>query len=326
MFFDREKELEELTDLVSSKPSMITFTYGPINSGKTTLLIEFSKRLPREYIVFNINLRGRFIREEKDFIKVLFMKKEESESIKNSYKGIPIPEGILNEILENPFLFLEEYFEEINNSGRIPVLILDELQVIGDLRIDDLLIYKLFNFFVRLTKELHLAHVFVATSDSLFLERVHGEAMLHGRSRFMLVDDFDERTTLEFLTSNGLSEEEAKIAWHYLGGKPSYLVDLLQRSRIRVEDYCKEALKWRTSQILDSLYTLKGRKLRKVIELLSKFRENDEITYGPLSEEIVWSVRNNILFADPRERKLRPQGRLEKHAIELALEKLRNNF
>ena len=52
--------------------------------------------------------------------------------------------------------------------------------MIGDLRIDELLIYMLFNFFVGLTKKRNLAHVFAITSDSVFIKKVYGEAMLHG--------------------------------------------------------------------------------------------------------------------------------------------------
>jgi AAA+ ATPase superfamily predicted ATPase len=94
------------------------------------------------------------------------------------------------------------------------VLVIDELQVIGDLKVDDLLIYKLFNFFVRLTKELHLAHVFVATSDSLFMEDVYSEAMFEGRCRYLLVDDFDRETTSAFLKKHGFTDGETAIAWN----------------------------------------------------------------------------------------------------------------
>lgn len=52
------------------------------------------------------------------------------------------------------------------------------------------------DFFVRLTKELHLAHVFVMTSDSISIERVYSEAMLDGRSDYVLIDDFEEENLL----------------------------------------------------------------------------------------------------------------------------------
>ncbi|RZN34965.1 MAG: hypothetical protein EF813_09395 [Methanosarcinales archaeon] len=36
-FYDREKEVAEFMNILSSEPSLITFVYGPINSGKTTI-------------------------------------------------------------------------------------------------------------------------------------------------------------------------------------------------------------------------------------------------------------------------------------------------
>ena len=125
------------------------------------------------------------------------------------------------------FNFLEEYFKTISQE-KTPVLIIDELQAIGDLKIDEYLIYKLFNFFVRLTKELHLCHVFALSSDSLFIEKVHSDAMLQGRCQYLLVDDFDKETVKRFLKKYKFSVEEQESALNYAGGKPSHLVDLIE--------------------------------------------------------------------------------------------------
>ncbi|ASJ17124.1 hypothetical protein A3L04_08605 [Thermococcus chitonophagus] len=57
MFYNREKELSTLRTFVESEPNTIFFIYGPINSGKTTLLMEFSKRLPEDFVPFYITLR-----------------------------------------------------------------------------------------------------------------------------------------------------------------------------------------------------------------------------------------------------------------------------
>jgi AAA+ ATPase superfamily predicted ATPase len=37
-FHDREKEKQEIKDMVGAKPSLITFVYGPINSGNAALI------------------------------------------------------------------------------------------------------------------------------------------------------------------------------------------------------------------------------------------------------------------------------------------------
>ncbi len=79
------------------------------------------------------------------------------------------------------------------------------------MKIDGYLIYKLFNFFVRLTKELHRAHVVVMTSDSLFLEQVYSEAMLKGRCDYLLVDDFDYERTMGFSDGYGFDDQEKEM-------------------------------------------------------------------------------------------------------------------
>jgi len=61
-FYDREKEIEEIMSILKTKPNLITFIYGPINSGKTELINHFIKTLPKDFKVFYINLRGNLCR------------------------------------------------------------------------------------------------------------------------------------------------------------------------------------------------------------------------------------------------------------------------
>ncbi|MEA3282076.1 MAG: ATP-binding protein [Euryarchaeota archaeon] len=60
-FHDKERETKEITNILDSEPSLITFVYGPINSGKTALINHLIDQLPEYYAPFYINLRGRFI-------------------------------------------------------------------------------------------------------------------------------------------------------------------------------------------------------------------------------------------------------------------------
>ena len=193
--------------------------------------------------------------------------------------------------------------------------------MIGDLKIDGLLIYKLFNLFVRLTKELHACHVFAVTSDSLFMERVHTEAMLHGRCRYMLVDDFDYYTTAEFLKKYGFSKEEIELTWEYFGGKPVYLVESI-KERDRLREFCEEMLRIRKGQIKDSVYSLDEEFRRSVFETFARFREEEGITYEYLTEELVWCIKNNILFLDPVNEIVKPQSRLDLLALRKVLEEV----
>ncbi len=328
-FHDREKELEEITSILNTRADLITFVYGPINSGKTELFQQLIKTLPKDFVVFYVNLRGKFIRDYDDFVRILFKFKRtgKEEVLKEilrhslralSFKGIPVPESVLDVIFakrrtEDVFEFLEDYLSKISDE-KIPVLVIDELQVIGDIKIDDLLIYKLFNFFVRLTKELHICHVFAVTSDSLFIEKIYSDAMLYGRCRYLLIDDFDYNTTADFLRKYGFNSEEIELIWNTFGGKPIYLVEAIKNKR-RLKELCDFWFRLRRRQIRDSLYTLDNDSRKSVLKLFLAFKDREVIDYEFMSDELIWCVKQNILFIDPVYELIKPQSKLDLLAI-----------
>jgi len=343
-FHDRERETDEIMKILDTEPSLITFIYGPINSGKTTMISHLIEQLPEEYAPFYVNLRGRFITDYEDFLNVLFEIDEEDkggnvvEYAKSALKdagavsGIPIPINLFEKIFEKKdkskdmFRYIEQFFVEVSKT-RTPVLIIDELQVIGDLKVDDLLIYKLFNFFVRLTKEKHLAHVFVATSDSLFLEQVYTEAMLSGRCRYLLVDDFDYETTRAFLKDHGFTDSEMAMAWEYCGGKPVFLLELIHTDE--KERLARKMLATRVNQLKDLLDYLDYTKPRmmigddeymvekeEVVTILSRFTDAERIDDSGLDRPAKhFLIKDNILFLDPEMGFIKPQSRLDLLAI-----------
>jgi AAA+ ATPase superfamily predicted ATPase len=343
-FYDRESEIKEIMDTMRMKPRLITFVYGPINSGKTELISHLIKELPDAYAPFYVNLRGRFITGYEDFLNVLFEIDEEgaidnvSEYAQSFLKdlkilsGIPIPLNLFEQIFEKKdkskdmFKYIERFFAEMSKK-HVPVLIIDELQVIGDLKIDGLLIYKLFNFFVRLTKELHLAHVFVVTSDSLFLEQVYSEAVLKGRCRYLLVDDFDYETTAAFLKGYGFTDEGARVAWEYCGGKPVCLVELINCGNR--EEKAKEMFTFRIGELETQLKLVKelgdeimiGSKrcdvhYEKLVSALKMFVSREEIGMNEVDEVSKrYLVKENILFVDPLTAMMKPQSMLDLSAI-----------
>ncbi len=334
-FYDRKREIDEIVGILNTRPDLINFIYGPINSGKSTLMIEIIKSLPKDFVTFCIDLREKFVASYEDFIKVLFEvhRKRVTDYTKFIVKaleslhlsGIPIPKDLLAEMLkeretENVFAYIIEVFERIRDKGKIPVLILDELQVIGDLKIDELLIYRLFNLFVSLTKKRHLAHVFAITSDSVFIEKVYEEAMLHGGCRYILVDDFDYNTTKGFLKKYEFSNDQIELIWQYLGGKTVYLVEAVRIKSMGkdLRSFCDEMLKIRLGQLFDAILPLENvdRDLyERVLGYLRKFEESEYIEYRYITDEIRFLIKNNVLFADPVKRIVKPQSRLDLLAI-----------
>ena len=330
-FHNRERELKRLMKIAEFEPHTIYFIFGPINSGKTALIQEFIRRLPKEFIVFYINLREVYISKADDFLKILFEVREKRKDLKSLVRDvvnavpkevatpvgkIPIPKRLFKEFFgmkeyENVFLYLREFMDDIAKSKK-PIFILDELQVIKDVKVDGKLIYMLFNLFVRLTKELHLCHVFCLTSDSLFVEYIYNEAMLQGRADYMLVDDFDFETTANFLKKFGFSNEEIELVWKYFGGKPVYLIKSVE-NRDNLAEFCETMLEIRFGQILDSLYELKKRDYDLFKSVLDLFRKVEEygIKYRELSDAVRWCVDRNILFVNPIKRTIKPQSKLD---------------
>jgi len=332
MFFDRKRELEKLLKFVSAEPNLITFIYGPINSGKTALMMELVNRLPEDYVAFYINLRRTPVTSYEDFVDVFFSVEFRSKvktlreavslvlSAGKEAFGFPVPAELLEEILrdkkpKNAFAYIATLMEEVRKAGKKPILILDELQVIGDLKVNGSLIYELFNFLIHLTKETHLSHVFVVTSDSLFIERIYSEAMLQGRAEYFLVDDFDRKTAMEFLKALGFTDEETELVWSYFGGKPVYLVEATKH-RDELKEWCERNLRLRVQSINALVYGKKS-----LIKLLKKFENEDEIPFdGRVSNALAELVKANVLFVDPLNGVVRPQGKLELLAIRKALE------
>ena len=355
-FFNRESEAEEITNILKTEPRLVNFIYGPINSGKTALIMNIIENLPPDYVVFYVNLRGKFITSYNDFVESLFEIDKESKKKKSrvseftkeflegtgKYYGIPIPENLLNVVFKdnepkNVFEYITKVMKEIKKNNRQPILIIDELQVIGDLKIDEYLIYKLFNFFIRLTKELHLCHVFALSSDSLFIEKVYSEAMLQGRAKYLFVDDFDPDTAKRFLGYYKFGRDEIDTTLRYLGGKPSHLVELIDAKRNK-KDLKSEAIaivKRRKIEINQKLYVIRdiGKEVEfegktipvdyaKILNTLKLFVNKDCITYSNITPEIMYLVTENLLFVDSSTADLKPQSRTDLIAIRESLKEL----
>ncbi len=335
-FHDREKEIREIQAILDAEPSLITFVYGPINSGKTTLIRHLIEQLPEEYTIFYINLRTKFLSSYDDFIESLFEMEMETDGAKRKRRetlaelvssatkvaGIPINKEFLDYVFKdnkpkNAFSYIIKLCEEVKATGKQPVLILDELQKIGDVNVNGSLIYELFNFFIDLTKELHLCHIFAVSSDSLFIEQVYGEAMLEGRCRYLLVDDFDEETTAAFLDDHGFTGDEKSVAWNCCGGKPICLVELVNAKDDR-KGKAEEMLKIRKGQIEEIVYSLEARDeemFDAVMGVLSEFTRKAKVGYRYISDEIKFLVGKNIIFVDSANKELRPQSRMNLLAI-----------
>ncbi|MCI0471314.1 MAG: ATP-binding protein, partial [Candidatus Aminicenantes bacterium] len=258
-FIDREKELQDLKDFVAKEPSEILFIHGPKSSGKTTLLYKFLEQLEKEQKldVKFLNLRrmsSEFSDDYSyhDFLKMLFnVQDEDKKEKKGKFSGginvgfFKIDSEIEQKIKKgrvDPFKVMEREFTQLNQKGIKPVLIIDELQALDKIYInngkDKRLIIELFNFFVAMTKEAHLAHIIIASSDGYFLNTIYKDSKLKKCSDFYKVDYIAKADVMEWLLNLEkyskikdyiLKETDAEKIWDAVGGSMWEIQYILSR-------------------------------------------------------------------------------------------------
>ncbi|ADC69099.1 ATPase [Methanocaldococcus sp. FS406-22] len=354
-FFNREKEIKEILSILEGEPNNIYFIYGPLNSGKTTLIkYIIENRISDDYKVFYINFRTYLISEKKEFIEAIFTTKKDDffEKIKDKSEvlnlitkgakiltGIPIPEiefdKLFEEKINDVFQYLNTLLLEVKKSGKQPILIFDEFQMIKDVVLNGqkYLLKELFQFLVSLTKEQHLCHVFCLSSDSLFIEYIYGKAELKGRVDYILVDDFDKDTALKFidflsgdLLNRHLSNDDKELIYNYVGGKAKDIYDVIVKLKLGKD--LKEVLETKLGEELNHLEELLEKveedyesvNYDEVLEVLKLFKDNYEVPKNKIKRKIrIFLIKENILFLNSQKRILKPQSFLVWNAIKRLL-------
>jgi len=268
-FINRSKELQSLNEWLCEESERILFVYGSKSSGKTTLLNKFvENHLENKY--FNIkffNLRKILIGNYLDFIQAFFevdysktsgdVKQKREYNLKVFKLSKEIKQSLENKTLD-PFVVMERELIKISKKGKQPIIIIDELQALEDIYINGQrdLLKELFNFFVALTKEAHLCHVIIASSDGYFMNRIYNDSKLTKTSDFLEIDYLPEKdirywlTHLEQesgLTAFTLTDKQIDMIWKYLGGSMfeissvlAKLIPLAHNKQIRNESIQNE--------------------------------------------------------------------------------------
>ena len=370
-FFNREKEIKEVLSVIESEPQLIYFIYGPINSGKSALIREIIRnRLDKaKYVPFLIDFRQISVGSFEDFIEAMFevdyttkiddIKKyvkdfinwvlENTDTVSkliSMYSGVPlqIPAPVLKleekeeRRIKNIYRYLKELFIGIREKGKVPILVLDELQMLKDISLNGNrpLLKSFFQFLVALTKVEHLAHVFCVSSDSLFIEHVYSATDLEGRARYILVDDFEKKEALEFIDflvkellkgKIVLNSKEKEKIYELVGGKPVYLISIINDLKIKSLDetlnYLLQDEKQKIKYFLEDVEERDMELYKKVINVFKLFQDKEKIPDSLVKKSLKeFLVSKNILFLDPIKGILKPQSRLTYHAINVALKEL----
>ena len=328
-FWNREKEKNWLKHYLLTEPNAILFVYGPKSSGKTTLLMKVVEELPKEkFIYYWFDLRERLISNYKDVVDVFFVDEEAAKVMRETSKELEMgvksffkislkDKKMIEERRIDPFKYMVDMMRKDKAKGLTPVIVFDELQKLKDIYLNGgsqrPLIKELFNFFVRLTKVLHLAHVIVMTSDTFFIEQVYTDSTLKNTSRFYLVDFFDDETAREILISEGISERDALYVIDHIGGVPWMMEEIIES-----KDYM-EVLEELYNQSISRIFeAIRGREDLK--GLLKKALSGENLYYLEEGyEKVKELVDKEILFMDPIKREIRFHTKLDEMAAKEVL-------
>ena len=350
-FIDREEEIEFFVDWFSEPPQRILFVYGPKSSGKTTvieyviekkLLKENKRKKKSKYWIKYLNLREALIASYGNFLDTFFVEVKEEESEKEGRIGINVI-GFKAEILErikkkqeNLFKVFIRKIKEIADSGARPILIIDEIQKLRDVYMENgngerELLKEFLNFCVRLTKETHLCHVVILTSNTVFIERIYNDAKMKETSEFKKIGHLEREKVEEWLKEEGLSDEEVDLVWEYLGGSISRILKMLRYYR-KGKDL-KEFLereKWLAYTEIDEYLAEFGEEeteflLRVVKEIIEKgyFSVSGlKVDKRRLLQK--WAEKE-ILFYDPLELRVTGNSRIYEKGMEILFERRLKN-
>ncbi len=345
-FVDRESELKFLTDFIRIRPESILFIHGPKSSGKTRLLYRFFDGMTtyRELDVTFLNLREVLIENYKDFVKIFFgvdydKSKEDVKEIREyNLKVFKVKVEVLKGLAEgaiDPFSVMKKELMKLNSRGVRPVVIIDELQALEHIYMNGQreLIKELFNFFVAMTKERHLAHVIISSSDGYFIDTVYKDSRLKKTSSFFKVDYLSREDVCEWLENlekyskikdYRLTGGEIEKIWDVVGGSmweiQEILTDLFNKDLDAVLEEYKKSMKGS----IDDYIGFSDEK-EAVLRMFSECTELSradlkgrcDVPYAELEEILHNLVSNNILYYDPTEALFYPQGKSTEWGIKL---------
>ncbi|MCD6449256.1 MAG: ATP-binding protein [Thermotogaceae bacterium] len=321
-FWDREKEVKDLKAHIESEPNSILFVYGPKSSGKSTLLSKVVEELPKkDFVYYWYDLREKVIVNYKNVLEIFFKEKGWLKEFiaavmpKINLGVFEMEPQNLEKVLSGKLDAFEEMrkeLEKVKSKGQTPVIVFDELQRLKDVYINGerKVVDALFNFFVRLTKVLHLSHVIVMTSDTFFIEEVYTSSSLKNTSIFYLADYFDDETARKILIEEGLSEDDADYIVNMAGGMPWVMVEVLSNGDPR--EKITALYKQSKSRLKTLMMTADDTK--KISEILRKILQGN---YTLCKEDYMLVkklVENEILFYDPINDVVKFQTKLDERA------------
>jgi len=349
VFIDREKEVEFFKDFFNELPRKILFVYGPKSTGKTTLieyvieneLIDNKKIFKSsKYNIKYVNFRAKLIGSYNTFLDSIIRKQDEEIEAELGYEinlGVfrlaPKLYAKAKEKEEDVFDLLLNQFKK---SKKKNIFIIDEIQVLEDIYINGSreLLKEFLNFCVRLTKETHLTHVVILTSNTIFLNRIYNDSKLKETSEFKLINHPDENVAKKLLKDLGYNQKQIDLIIEYFGTIFSRLIkvyqyikptedieklkEFLEKEKLdaymQINDMFVRNKKYHLPDNVDEIFKELAKELIKKEKYILK--EKDLNTQKRVYPVIEVFCEKEILFYDPQTGLITPNSRIYLKAME----------
>ncbi|MDQ7032825.1 MAG: ATP-binding protein [Desulfonauticus sp.] len=319
-FINRDKEIEFFLNYFNKNPERVMWIYGPKSTGKTTLIeyvIENYLLKEKSYNIKYLNFRRILISNFDSFIDSLLEEKDEETQTElnrsyNIFGLFQLEAKTLKKIKEHKKNLFNYLIEEFRKEKRKNILIIDEIQSLQDIYMngDKKLLNEFLNFCVALTKETHLSHVLILTSNTIFLNEIYNNSKMKETSRFKLIDHLSYEDIKEWLISKkdlGFRVEDIDLIYEYLGGSATRIKKLIEEYKDfnSLKEYLENEIEITKNEIKFTFREL--RKLNKEY-LIEPFKEiiKDILTKGysdkeskEIEEAIDFFCEKEILFFDP---------------------------
>ena len=319
-FVNREKEIEYFLNYFKNMPEKILWVYGPKSTGKTTIIeyiIENELLKDKNYWIKYINFRGLFVTNYDRFVESFLKEVEDNEDDDFTNKElsgelnlgvIKIKSKLLQDIKQNKKNLFDKLLINLRKIKKQKIIVIDEIQTLEDIYVKGgkLLLHEFLNFCVRLTKETHLSHIVILTSNTIFLNTIYQNSKLKETSRFKLIDHLTYNDIQRWLKEKNFSKDEIELIYEYLGGSATRIKKLLEdyKEFNSLRDYLENEADIAMNEILYMLKITNEQEIKDNFKTVMKeivkngyFKDSSEDKKFLKAIEVFADVE--ILFYDP---------------------------
>jgi len=338
-FINRNKEIGFFLNYFKTNPKRVLWIYGPKSTGKTTLIeyILENELNTKEYNIKYLNFRRTLIGSFDNFIESFIEEKDDESQTElnrnyNLFRLFKLEAKTIKKIKENRKNIFNYLMEEFNKEKRKNIFIIDEIQSLQNIYIngDKKLLSEFLNFCVALTKETHLSHVLILTSNTIFLNEIYNNAKMKVTSDFELINHLPYKEIETWLTTNyQFLIINSQLIYEYLGGSVAHIKKLIDyKDRYSsLKEQLEEMAKIAENEIKFSFRELRKKDKEYLVEPFEDIAKDiSKDGYSKRAtkkhdEAIEFFCEKEILFFDPLKNITTANSRIYVKAFEKLLTK-----